>query len=69
MSIHINRQTRRTAAAVRNHRHMHPLIQRQLLPLNEWVHVTVVSDGSSSASGLSIYVNGHRAETDIIRDS
>ncbi|MFM7834179.1 MAG: DUF1549 domain-containing protein, partial [Planctomycetaceae bacterium] len=42
---------------------------RQQLPLNEWVHVTVVSDGSSSASGLSIYVNGHRAETDIIRDS
>jgi len=42
---------------------------RELLPLNEWVHVTVVSDGSSRAAGLSIYVNGQRAETDVIRDS
>ncbi|MFY8058427.1 MAG: DUF1549 domain-containing protein, partial [Planctomycetaceae bacterium] len=42
---------------------------RQQLPVNEWVHVTVVSDGSSRAAGLSIYVNGVRAETDVIRDS
>ena len=42
---------------------------RRQLPVNEWVHVTVVSDGSSRAAGLSIYVNGVRAETDVIRDS
>ena len=42
---------------------------RQPLRVSEWVHVTVVSDGSGSAAGLSIYVNGRRAETDVIRDS
>jgi hypothetical protein len=42
---------------------------RQPVPLNEWLHVTVSSDGSSLASGLSIHVNGQRAETDVIRDS
>lgn len=38
------------------------------LPLNEWIHVTVVSDGSSRASGLSIYVNGQPAKCEIIKD-
>jgi hypothetical protein len=42
---------------------------RQPVPLDEWLHVTVSSDGSSLASGLSIHVNGQRAETDVIRDS
>ncbi len=38
------------------------------LPLNEWIHVTVVSDGSSRASGLSVYVNGQPAKCEIIKD-
>ncbi len=42
---------------------------RQPVPLDEWLHVTVSSDGSSLASGLSIHVNGQRAETEVIRDS
>jgi len=42
---------------------------RQPVPLGEWMHVTVSSDGSSLASGLSIHVNGQRAETEVIRDS
>ncbi len=42
---------------------------RQPVPLDEWLHVTVSSDGSSLASGLSIHVNGERAETEVVRDS
>ncbi len=38
------------------------------LPLNEWVHVVVTNDGSSRAAGLRLYVNGKRAEIEIIRD-
>ncbi|MEI6256988.1 MAG: DUF1549 domain-containing protein [Planctomycetota bacterium] len=39
------------------------------LPVGEWVHVTVTSDGSSRAAGLTISVNGHPAATQIVRDS
>ena len=39
------------------------------LPLNQWVHVTVTSDGSSKAAGLSIYVNGQKAIVETIKDS
>jgi hypothetical protein len=39
------------------------------LPLDEWVHVAVTSDGSGRASGLHLFVNGHRVATDIVRDS
>jgi hypothetical protein len=39
------------------------------LPVGEWVHVTVSNDGSSRASGLKVFVNGHPAATEIVRDS
>jgi hypothetical protein len=39
------------------------------VPLDEWVHVAVTSDGSGRAAGLQIFVNGHRMATDIVRDS
>lgn len=39
------------------------------LPLNQWVHVVVRSDGSSRAQGLDLYVNGQRIETITVRDS
>jgi hypothetical protein len=42
---------------------------QQPLPLNEWVHVTVTSDGSSQAGGLTMHLNGRRAATEVIRDS
>ncbi|MBL8816117.1 MAG: DUF1553 domain-containing protein [Planctomyces sp.] len=42
---------------------------QEKLPLNEWVHVTVASDGSSQAAGLSIYVNGRRTATETIKDA
>ncbi len=39
------------------------------LPVSEWTHVAVSSDGSGQAAGLAIFVNGHRAATTIVRDS
>jgi hypothetical protein len=38
------------------------------LPLNEWVHVVVSSDGSSRAAGLKLFVNGQPTATQIVRD-
>jgi hypothetical protein len=39
------------------------------LPTGEWVHVAVSSDGSSQAAGLKIFLNGHPAATDVVRDN
>ena len=39
------------------------------LPVGEWTHVTVSSDGSGKAAGLKIFVNGHAAATEVFRDS
>ncbi|MED5585242.1 MAG: DUF1553 domain-containing protein [Verrucomicrobiota bacterium] len=38
------------------------------LPINEWTHVCVSSDGSSRASGLRIYLNGVEADCEVVRD-
>ncbi|CAN5425379.1 DUF1553 domain-containing protein [soil metagenome] len=38
------------------------------VPVGEWVHVAVTYDGSSRAGGLSIYVDGQRAATEVVRD-
>lgn len=38
------------------------------LPVNEWVHVVVSSDGSSRASGLTLRINGEFAETEVMKD-
>ena len=38
------------------------------LPLQQWVHVTVTSDGSSKAAGLRIYVDGRPAEVEVVRE-
>lgn len=38
------------------------------LTLGQWQQVAVTWDGSSRAAGLAIYVNGERAETEIVRD-
>jgi hypothetical protein len=42
---------------------------KEKFPIDQWVHVTVTSDGSSKASGLAIYVNGRKAEVEAIKDS
>jgi hypothetical protein len=39
------------------------------LPTGEWVHVAVSSDGSGRAAGLKIFLNGHPAATDVVRDN
>ncbi len=41
---------------------------RAPLPAREWVHVAVTYDASGKASGLCIYLNGKRAETEVVRD-
>lgn len=41
---------------------------KSLLPTNCWQHVVLTYDGSSRASGLNLFVNGQRAEVDVIRD-
>jgi mono/diheme cytochrome c family protein len=38
------------------------------LPLDRWVHVAMTYDGSSRAGGLSVHVDGARAETRTVRD-
>ncbi len=38
------------------------------VPVKEWVHVTVTSDGSSRADGLRIIVNGRPARVEVIHD-
>jgi hypothetical protein len=42
---------------------------KQPLTTKQWHHVAVTWDGSSRADGLSIYLNGERAETDVVRDN
>jgi len=39
------------------------------LPLQEWIHLVVMSDGSSSASGLKLIVNGRPADVEVIKDA
>jgi hypothetical protein len=38
------------------------------LPINQWVDLALVYDGSATASGLKIFVDGELAELDITRD-
>ena len=42
---------------------------KQPLNPNQWTHVAVSSDGSGSASGLRIRINGENAAVDVIKDS
>jgi len=39
------------------------------LPVDEWHHVTVRYDGSSRATGLSVFIDGSPANTEIVRDN
>jgi hypothetical protein len=45
------------------------VIGREPLPTNAWSHLAVTYDGSSRASGLTIYVDGRRLETETVRDA
>ncbi|GAA5507253.1 DUF1553 domain-containing protein [Novipirellula caenicola] len=39
------------------------------IPTKEWIHVVVCNDGSSTAAGLAIYVDGKQVETETVRDA
>jgi hypothetical protein len=41
---------------------------RDAIPVKQWVHVGVTFDGSSTAAGVSIYVDGVKAAVDVVRD-
>lgn len=41
----------------------------QKAPTNAWTHVAFAYDGSSRAQGLAVYLDGRRAEVEVIRDN
>ena len=41
---------------------------QQPLPVNEWVHVVVSSDGSSRANGLRLSINGQPAAINVVKN-
>ncbi len=45
------------------------IVTESAIPTDQWLHVTVTSDGSSRADGLQIYVNGQPAACDVVRDN
>jgi len=42
---------------------------RTPIPLEQWIHVTMTYDGSSRAGGLKIWIDGKKADTEIVRDN
>jgi len=38
------------------------------IPVNEWTHVVATYDGSSSAAGVNLYLDGKRVDGDVIKD-
>jgi hypothetical protein len=42
---------------------------REALPLDSWTHLTVTYDGSSHASGLTLFANGKPMEIEVVRDN
>ncbi|HND51567.1 MAG TPA: DUF1553 domain-containing protein, partial [Pirellulaceae bacterium] len=42
---------------------------REPLALNRWTHLAVTYDGSSRAAGVSLYVDGRRVPTEVVRDN
>ena len=39
------------------------------IPTGKWIHVAFVYDGSSRAAGLQIWLDGQRAECEVVRDN
>ncbi len=42
---------------------------KEEIPLDTWLDVVVTNDGSSRAAGLGIYIDGKRAEVEVVKDS
>jgi hypothetical protein len=45
------------------------VVSKAQVPVKEWTHISISYDGSSSASGISVYINGAPAEVDVDRDN
>ena len=45
------------------------LRQREPLPLNQWLHLTLTYDGSSRAAGTHLYIDGTQLDAEVVRDS
>ena len=41
---------------------------KEAVPIDRWVHVTMTYDGSSRAGGLALYLDGRRADCEVVRD-
>lgn len=42
---------------------------QEKMPVNQWFHLTITYDGSSSANGLKLYLNGKEWASDILYDN
>jgi hypothetical protein len=45
------------------------VVSRAALPLQQWSRVTVTYDGSSTAAGVVLYLNGARMDADVVSDN
>jgi hypothetical protein len=45
------------------------IITTRAIPVKQWTHVAVTYDGSSRASGIDIYINGERADAEVVSDN
>ena len=41
---------------------------KQPIPESDWTRIVITYDGGSRASGAAIYINGERADVDVVRD-
>src|SRR5262249_16853711 len=41
---------------------------RESLAIGRWTHIAIAYDGSSRADGLALYVDGRRADCEVVRD-
>ncbi len=44
------------------------VVSKQQIPVKQWTHLTMTYDGSSRASGISLYINGQLADVDVEHD-
>ena len=45
------------------------VMTKEEVPVNAWTHLTMAYDGSSKASGVTLYINGVRTTTDVVSDN
>ena len=45
------------------------VVTKETVPLKKWTHVTVTYDGSSKAKGAAVYIDGQRADAEIVSDN